>query len=134
MKALTWKACEERERPLPGWVPSWVGFYYRWAKAREWVAQELDARHRAGWQPRPEILAVIGSIAERECGWEHGCFEPQDDLRVAFWAYQDGLDTESAFNAIESHWGMVLLPGVREKATRVSIESFIEIIQYLRRD
>ncbi|MFN3728507.1 MAG: hypothetical protein ACK4XJ_02190 [Fimbriimonadaceae bacterium] len=131
--SLTWKDCLARQRQLPGWVPSWIGFRYRWNDAMAWVSQELEARHLAGWSPRSEIHSVICRIAEIECGWEHGCFEPQDDLRVAFWAYQDGLDTEFAFNAIESHWGIVLSPSLREKAIRGSIESFIEIIQSLER-
>jgi hypothetical protein len=133
-RPLTWKDCAARERLLPKWIPTWIGFRFRWAMARDWVSQQLELREQAGWKPQSELHALICRIAVKVCGWKNGCFELNDDLRVAFWAFDDGLDTEFAFSEIESRLKVKFSVREMELAMSGTIESFLEILLKLRNE
>ena len=102
--------------------------------ARDWVSQQLEARKQAGWKPRSEVHALICSIAAKEFGWKNGCFELDDDLQVAFWAFDDGLDTEFAFIELEFRLGVNFSVREMELDMGGTIESFVEALLKLRNE
>lgn len=130
-KPLLWQDCAMQERRLPRWLPSFLGFRYRWNDAREWADQILKARHRLGWAPSSDLHKIICQTAEDECGWEHGCFNINDEMRVVFWAFEDGLDTEFAFAAIENRLSMKLSASQVELAMDGTVGQFVGMLESL---
>ncbi len=65
--------------------------------------QVLWARART-WKPANDIHTIICLLASKECDWEQPHFELDDDLRIAFWSYYDGLDTKCAFIELEDEY------------------------------
>ena len=89
----------------PWWRILYDKFWWQYGPVREHVERALAARAPT-WKSANDIHSIVCVLANKECDWEQPHFELDDDLRIAFWSYYDGLDTESAFIELEDEYGI----------------------------
>ena len=100
--------------PLLGWCVGKLAWDVRVSPFVKQIKEQLEHRDQfpaAAWgqdECRLRFAYWLCVTVKEEIGWPNHHFHPEDPVRIAFWAYDDGLDINFLLEEIEDETGSTI--------------------------